>query len=67
MNARIAVIEDDLPTSNQLVGWIRSARPELKIDQWFSRDEAEAALAREQYDVVLLELSWVVNVMPVWR
>jgi two-component system, OmpR family, response regulator ChvI len=56
MNARIAVIEDDLPTSNQLVGWIRSARPELKIDQWFSRDEAEAALAREQYDVVLLDI-----------
>ncbi len=56
MNARIAVIEDDLPTSNQLVGWIRSARPELKIDQWFSRDEAEAALAREPYDVVLLDI-----------
>jgi two-component system, OmpR family, response regulator ChvI len=56
MSTRIAVIEDDLPTSNQLVGWIRSARPELKIDQWFSRDEAEAALAREHYDVVLLDI-----------
>jgi two-component system, OmpR family, response regulator ChvI len=56
MSTRIAVIEDDLPTSNQLVGWIRLARPELKIDQWFSRDEAEAALAREQYDVVLLDI-----------
>jgi hypothetical protein len=44
---RIAVIEDDLPTSNQLAGWIRSARSGIVIDQWFTRDEAEAALARE--------------------
>lgn len=50
------MIEDDAPTSNQLVDWIRSARPEVKIDQWFTRDEAEAALAREAYDVVLLDI-----------
>ncbi len=54
--ARIAVIEDDAPTSNQLVGWIRAARPELRIDQWFNRDEAESALEREDYDVVLLDI-----------
>ena len=53
---KVAVIEDDLPTSNQLAGWIRSARPELQIDQWFTRDDAEAALARERYDVVLLDI-----------
>jgi len=53
---RIAVIEDDLPTSNQLAGWIRAARPELQVDQWFDRDSAEAALARENYDVVLLDI-----------
>ena len=29
---RIAVIEDDLPTSNQLAGWIRSARSGIVID-----------------------------------
>jgi DNA-binding response OmpR family regulator len=53
---RVAVIEVDLPTSNQLAGWIRSARPELQVDQWFDRDAAEAALAREPYDVVLLDI-----------
>lgn len=53
---RIAVIEDDLPTSNQLAGWIRSARAGIDIDQWFTRDDAEAALARERYDAVVLDI-----------
>ena len=53
---RIAVIEDDRPTSNQLAGWIRAARPELEIDQWFDRDAAEAALARERYELVVLDI-----------
>ena len=53
---RVAVIEDDLPTSNQLAGWIRAARPGITVDQWFDRDAAEAALAREAYDVVLLDI-----------
>jgi two-component system response regulator ChvI len=53
---RVAVIEDDLPTSNQLAGWIRSARPGIEVDQWFTRDDAEAALTRENYDVVLLDI-----------
>lgn len=53
---RVAVIEDDLPTSNQLAGWIRAARPGITIDQWFDRDSAEAALARENYDAVVLDI-----------
>ncbi|BEU98177.1 response regulator [Acidovorax sp. DW039] len=53
---RIAIVEDDLPTSNQLAGWIRSARSGIVIDQWFTRDEAEAALAREHYDAVVLDI-----------
>lgn len=53
---KVAVIEDDLPTSNQLAGWIRAAHPEVQIDQWFNRDDAEAALMRERYDVVLLDI-----------
>ena len=53
---RIALIEDDLPTSNQLAGWIRAARADVQVDQWFTRDDAEAALARERYDVVLLDI-----------
>ena len=53
---RVAVIEDDRPTSDQLAGWIRAARPGIEVDQWFNRDEAEAALARESYDVVVLDI-----------
>jgi DNA-binding response OmpR family regulator len=54
--ARVAVIEDDLPTSNQLRAWIESARPGISVDQWFTRDDAESAIARERYDVVVLDI-----------
>jgi DNA-binding response OmpR family regulator len=54
--ARVAVIEDDLPTSNQLKAWIESASPGITVDQWFSRDDAENAIARERYDLVVLDI-----------
>jgi DNA-binding response OmpR family regulator len=54
--ARVAVIEDDHPTSNQLRAWIEAARPGIVVDQWFSRDDAEAAIARERYDLVVLDI-----------
>ena len=54
--ARVAVIEDDGPMSNQLKGWITLARPGTQVDQWFTRDEAEAAIARETYDVIVLDI-----------
>jgi len=53
---KVAVIEDDVPTSNQLRGWIEAARPGIEVHQWFTRDDAEAALAREPYDVVVLDI-----------
>jgi DNA-binding response OmpR family regulator len=53
---KIAVIEDDLPMSNQLKGWIESAKPGIQVDQWFNRDDAEAAVARENYDAVVLDI-----------
>ncbi len=53
---KVAVIEDDLPTSNQLRSWIEAAKPGIVVDQWFSRDEAEAAIARERYDLVVLDI-----------
>ncbi len=53
---KIAVIEDDLPMSNQLKAWIESARPGIQVDQWFNRDDAEAAIAREDYDAVVLDI-----------
>ena len=54
--ARVAVIEDDVPTSTQLRGWIEAARPGTLVDQWFNRDEAIAALDRERYDLVVLDI-----------
>jgi DNA-binding response OmpR family regulator len=53
---RVAVIEDDLPTSNQLKAWIESASPGITVDQWFNRDDAESAIARERYDLVVLDI-----------
>ena len=53
---KIAVIEDDLPMSNQLKGWIEAAKPGIHVDQWFNRDDAEAAIAREDYDAVVLDI-----------
>jgi DNA-binding response OmpR family regulator len=53
---RVAIIEDDAPTSNQLADWIRTARNGIEIDQWHNRDDAEAALGRENYDVVVLDI-----------
>lgn len=52
----IAVIEDDAPTSQQLRGWIAAARPDAQVHAWFNRDEAEAALLRERYDLVLMDI-----------
>lgn len=53
---RVAVIEDDIPTSNQLKHWIESARPGIVVDQWFNRDDAEAAIGREDYALVTLDI-----------
>jgi DNA-binding response OmpR family regulator len=53
---RVAVIEDDLPTSTQLRSWIEAAKPGIVVDQWFNRDDAEAAIARERYDLVVLDI-----------
>jgi DNA-binding response OmpR family regulator len=53
---KVAVIEDDAPTSNQLKGWIEAARPGIRVDQWFNRDDAEAAIGREVYDLIVLDI-----------
>ena len=53
---RVAIIEDDVPTSNQIKAWVLAAKPGLQVDQWFNRDDAEAALAREHYAAVVLDI-----------
>ena len=52
----VAVIEDDVPTSNQLRKWIEAARPGIVVHQWFNRDDAESAIARERYTAVVLDI-----------
>lgn len=52
----VAVIEDDGPTSQQLRGWIEAARSGIRVHQWYNRDEAEAALQRERYDLVVMDI-----------
>jgi len=53
---RVAVIEDDVPTSNQIKGWIASARSGIRVDQWYTRDDATSAVERERYDLVVLDI-----------
>jgi DNA-binding response OmpR family regulator len=53
---QVAIIEDDPPTSHQLKQWILSAKPVITVEQWFTREEAEAAIAREDYDLVILDI-----------
>lgn len=52
----IAVIEDDKPTSQQIVTWIKAAQAEADVDTWFDRDSAEEALAQQSYDLVILDI-----------
>jgi len=53
---KVAIIEDDVPTSNQLKDWILAAKPGITVEQWFDRDNAEAAIAREDYALVTLDI-----------
>ena len=53
---KVAVIEDDVPTSNQLRGWIEAAQQGIVVDQWFTHDDASAAVQRESYDLVVLDI-----------
>ncbi|MGY0193505.1 response regulator transcription factor [Leptothrix sp. BB-4] len=52
----IAVVEDDPPTRDQLIGWLRAARPDARIVSYADRDSAEAGLSAERFDLVTLDL-----------
>lgn len=53
---RIAIIEDDRPTSNQLFQWATRAVPGAHIEQLFTRQEAEAAIKATSYDLITLDI-----------
>lgn len=52
----IALIEDDKPTSDLLRGWIEAARPGVRVSAFFTRDDAEAGLAADAFDLVVLDI-----------
>jgi DNA-binding response OmpR family regulator len=52
---KVAIIEDDPPTSRQIRDWVLSAA-DIEAAQWFTHDEAEAAITREDYDLVILDI-----------
>ena len=53
---KIAIIEDDRPTSSQLRQWVEKAVPGARIDQWFSRQQAEDAVKEIEYDLITLDI-----------
>ena len=53
---RIAVVEDDRPTSEQLQQWLHAARPDAVIEPFFEREAAEAALTTQRFDLVVLDI-----------
>ena len=53
---RIAIIEDDLPTSNQLAQWASKAVPGAQIDQLVTRKDAEVAIRTTAYDLITLDI-----------
>jgi len=53
---KVAIIEDDQPMSQQLKTWVEAARPGIEVHQWFNRDDAEAAISREHYDLIVLDI-----------
>ncbi len=53
---KVAIIEDDPPTSDQIKDWVLAASPGISVAQWFNRDDAESAIARADYDLVVLDI-----------
>ncbi len=53
---RIAIIEDDVHTSRLLRQWVERARPGVIVDQWYDREDAIAAVSRETYDLIVLDI-----------
>lgn len=53
---KIAIIEDDKPTNDQLARWAGLAVPDAQIDQLFTRQEAEAAILATEYDLITLDI-----------
>jgi DNA-binding response OmpR family regulator len=53
---KVALVEDDKPTSTQLRGWIEKVRPDARVFQWFTREDAVRAVTDNLYDVIVLDI-----------
>jgi DNA-binding response OmpR family regulator len=52
----IAVIDDDQATCELFEGWLREFDPAYDIRRFLTRSAAEAAIPRERFDLVLLDI-----------
>lgn len=53
---KVAIIEDEPPLNDEMASWVLRAKPGTTIDQFYTRESAEQALRKEQYDLVVLDL-----------
>lgn len=53
---RIAIIEDEVPFSDELYRWIGNAKPAIQIDRFYDRDSAVEAVTSAPYDLVVLDI-----------
>ena len=53
---RIAIIEDDPPTSQSFATWLKEYDESFEIEQLGSRAAAEAAIAQRAFDLVVLDI-----------
>lgn len=53
---RIAVIDDDPNDCDRFAKWIQAAKPDALVDVWRTREEAVAAVQRETYELLTVDL-----------
>jgi two-component system, OmpR family, response regulator ChvI len=53
---RIAIVEDDPPTSQTFASWLKEYDDSFEIEQLGSRSAAEAAIAQRAFDLVVLDI-----------
>lgn len=51
------MIDDDARYSEEVVRRIQTAKPEARIDVWNTREDAVAAVQRERYDLLIVDLN----------
>lgn len=54
---KIAVMEDDVPTSDAFCGWL-SEVPGAEVVRYLSREAAERALGTERFDLIILDIEF---------